>query len=65
MPDGWYQGKLLFTDIAAKIDLASMSVQKIALGLPIDAYKPFLSAEEDMFFFINRYDGSLWALRLK
>ena len=65
MPDGWYQGKLLFTDIAAKIDLASMSAQKIALGLPIDAYKPFLSAEEDMFFFINRYDGSLWALRLK
>lgn len=65
VPDDWYQGKLLFADSFAKIDTAKGGIEKIPSDTPLDAYKPFLSAEEDKLFFTNRYDGSLWGLRIK
>ena len=58
-PDDWYQGKVSFSDIFAKINASTLAVQTLQIG-EIDITKPFLDADEKAAFFINKKDGSLW-----
>mgnify|MGYP001564825170 CR=1 FL=1 len=65
IPDDWYQGKILFADTVAKINFGTAADKEFPLGEFADVYKPFLSPEEDRFFFINRVDWALWARELQ
>lgn len=65
MPDDWYKGKILFADSVAKINFSEPAITKIEFEEFIDVYKPFLSEDEQELFFINRVDGTLWAMELQ
>ena len=64
-PDDWYQGKISFSDILAKINTANLSAEGFDLEGGPDAVNPFLSGDENIFFYTDRRDGSLWKINLK
>ena len=66
-PDAWYQGTVSFTDSLWQLDLESGNATLIDLldiPLGLDVEKPFQDSKGDFFFFTNKKDGTLWALRL-
>jgi len=66
-PDVWYQGLVSFDDLFAKINTETMSKRTIADSrdeVSIDAINLFLDNEEDMLFFTNKKDSTLWSLNL-
>ena len=69
-PDVWYQGLLSFTDTIWKADTET-GYSEILLkpadtaGANLDIIKPFLDKDEGYFFFINKKDSTLWALKVK
>jgi hypothetical protein len=67
-PDSWYQGLVSFDDYFVKIDSLSGEVSTIANSnteTVIDATHLFLDNTEDLLFFTNKKDSTLWSLRLK
>ena len=68
-PDAWYQGIVSFDDIFWKIDLISQT--SVVLfdpeelgGEKIDGIKLSLSPSENLLFFVNKKNGSLWSYDL-
>jgi hypothetical protein len=72
LPDAWYQGDVSFNDSLFFINAADglFSVRRLFSieeegGEPVDAIKPKLNPEGNLFAFINKRDGSLWLLDLE
>jgi hypothetical protein len=67
-PDSWYQGLVSFDDYFVKIDALSGETSTIANSkneTSIDATHLFLNNTEDLLFFTNKKDSTLWSLKLK
>ena len=67
LPDMWYQGLISFSDTIMRIDTQDISKSTIIDTegyAQIDATNLTLSPNEDMLFFINKKDGTLWKLKL-
>lgn len=70
LPDLWYMGLTSFSDQIWKIDTTTGSATLIAIPKEytreeIDAVQLSLSRNEDYLIFVNKKDGSLWALELQ
>ena len=74
-PDSWYQGDIAFDDVIIMVNAAtgekrpllSSDQEEIRLlsdNAVFDVIHPHLTADEEYFFFVNKYDMSLWMLRL-
>lgn len=66
LPDLWYQGVVSFDDMFISIDTESgvnNIIDESSIG--IDAINLTLSEKEDILFFINKKDGTLWGLSLE
>lgn len=74
-PDSWYQGDINFDDIVMSINattgekkvLLSPTMSSIRLfsgGATFDIIHPRISNDGKYLFFVNKYDMSLWMLRL-
>lgn len=68
-PDVWYQGRIFFNDSLWKINLKTKETRLLAnlnrmSGQSIDAVSPMISASGDYLLFQNKFDLSLWGLRL-
>lgn len=69
-PDDWYQGIISFNDKIWKVDVSSNSSELVfdfqaESGKDFDVVEPFLSADDEYLFFINKKDLSFWSLSLK
>ena len=69
-PDDWYQGLVSFDDVFWKIDVASGTTSvlfdpKELAGVDIDGVELSVSPNEDMLFFINKKDRTLWSYSLQ
>ena len=66
-PDDWYQGLISFNDQIWKIDILKGTTEIIPFSTEekLDIINPFLNKNEDHLFFQNKYDGTLWSLRLQ
>lgn len=64
-PDGWHEGRVSFEDSLWVIDASASDLdQLVTLPESVDAINLQLSADQNYLGFVNRRDGSLWALRL-
>jgi len=66
-PDYWYQGLVSFNDYFVKINTETGGTATIANSAnetPIDGTHLFLSDDENMLFFTNKKDSTLWGLSL-
>ena len=69
-PDIWYQGLMSFTDTIWKVNTETAYSEVLikpmeSLNINLDIIKPFLDEDEGYFFFTNKKDYSLWALKIK
>ncbi|MEK7649808.1 MAG: hypothetical protein AAB367_02535 [Patescibacteria group bacterium] len=64
IPDGWWQGKVSFSDSIWKIDINTGDASSVLEGGTFDVIHPILSPKEDYLFFINKKDSLLWSLRI-
>jgi len=69
-PDVWYQGRLLFADTVWRVDTETgysevLNKPSETAGVRMDIIKPFFDEEEGYFFFTNKNDSALWALKIK
>lgn len=69
-PDAWYQGKVLFSDTIWKINAMTNTPELLIIPTeiarqPLDVTQPFLSINEEYLFFINKWDSTLWSLKLQ
>jgi len=68
LPDNWYKGLITFDDRIWKTSQSGASSQIANLralsGRPIDIYKPQLTNNSEMLYFINKTDQSLWLYEL-
>ncbi len=64
-PDDWYQGLVSFDDSIYKIDVSTGQTDILLQDSKSDIIKPFLTADENYFIFINKKDGTLWSLKLE
>lgn len=67
-PDYWYQGLISFDDYFVKINSTTGTTTTIANSTsetPIDGTYLFLSDTENLLFFTNKKDSTLWSLELK
>lgn len=64
-PDAWHEGRVAFSDSIWMLDINTPDVSFLA-NIPeeVDAVNLQLSADGSYLGFVNRRDGSLWALRL-
>lgn len=67
-PDSWYQGLVSFDDFFVKIN--TQTKEKITIlnskdETIVDATNLFLDKNENLLFFINKKDSTLWSLTLK
>ena len=65
LPDGWWQGKVSFSDELWLVNLATEAGQQILSGGGFDMTNLFLSEDERFIFFTNKKDSALWSFRLK
>lgn len=68
-PDKWYQGLVSLSDGLWKVNTTSGGVELLGfpqgeVGEQFDIIRPITSTEEDLLFFINKKDDSLWGARL-
>lgn len=65
-PDDWYQGLISFRDKLWKIDVLKGTTEIIPFSaeMDFDIINPFFNKNEDRLFFQNKYDGTLWSLKL-
>lgn len=65
-PDDWYQGLISFKDHLWKIDVLKGTAEIIPFSaeMDFDIINLFFNKNEDRLFFQNKYDGTLWSLRL-
>jgi hypothetical protein len=67
-PDSWYQGLISFDDYFVKINTITgdrITIANSTEETPIDGTHLFLSDKEDLLFFINKKDYTLWSLNIK
>lgn len=70
LPDGWYQGEVAFKDKLMSHDVETgeermlIDLKEEAASVSIDVVSPAVSADAKHLLFINKIDGSLWALEL-
>ena len=75
-PDSWYQGDISFDDVIIKVNAATgekklllspdaYETKLLSNNAIFDVIHPRISADGEYFFFVNKYDGSLWMLRLE
>jgi hypothetical protein len=69
-PDAWYQGEVLFSDELWKInsdtgELLQLANLRTESGVDIDATKLTLDPKEQFIIFTNKYDLTLWSLRME
>jgi hypothetical protein len=69
IPDAWYRGEVQLKDSFWKIDVPTQSTTllgdpEIDIGKTIDATRLVISADKTILYFINRTDGTLWAMRI-
>lgn len=67
-PDIWYQGIVSFVDSFVKIDTSDpdrITIAKSSDEAPVDAINLTLSKNEEIMFFINKKDYTLWSLNIK
>ena len=67
-PDSWYQGLVSFDDYFVKINTVTGDKTTIANSVgetPVDGTHLFLSDTENLLFFTNKKDSTLWSLNLK
>ncbi len=66
-PDIWYQGLVSFDDFFVKINSETGEKETIADStkeVGVDAVRLFLDKEENILFFINKKDNTLWSLNV-
>jgi len=68
-PDSWYQGTVSFNDTLWEIDTTTGDVHELVdltktAGQPIDAENLQLSPNENLLYFINKTNLSLWSFDL-
>lgn len=74
-PDSWYQGDLSFKDQIIAIDALTKEanvlldsddseIKVLSENIDFDIMEPQISPDGDFFFFINKKDLALWALKL-
>lgn len=67
-PDYWYQGLISFNDYFVKINTITgdkITIANKADEIPMDGIHLFLNKTEDLLFFTNKKDSTLWSLNLK
>ncbi len=65
-PDAWYRGDISFVDDFWKLNLDTEEDELVTSPADnIDAVNLQLSPKEDLLYFINKRDGTLWTLGLK
>lgn len=69
-PENWYRGRTHFSDYLWKFNTATEIAELVAepktdSNLDLDISMAQTSPNDDFLFFINRYDLTLWAVRLK
>jgi hypothetical protein len=69
IPDDWYQGVLNFSDTFWTVntdqsDLVFLADPQKEIQQNFDVFMPFVGADENYFFFINKNDATLWSMRL-
>ncbi|MFZ5982586.1 MAG: hypothetical protein ACOYS2_03410 [Patescibacteria group bacterium] len=68
LPDDYIQGKFKTTDTFWKVDTTTGKKERLIdlseIGEKIDAENLFLNSNESFLFFVNRYDGKIWRIRL-
>jgi peptidoglycan hydrolase-like protein with peptidoglycan-binding domain len=67
-PDSWYQGLTSFTDYFVKFNAITgekTTIANEADKIQVDGTNLFLNDKEDLLFFINKKDSTLWNLSLK
>lgn len=68
-PDSWYQGKTHFSDYLWSFNTNSELSQlilepEVEFGIELDVSEPQLSPDESLFIFINKFDQTLWGVRI-
>lgn len=66
-PDSWYQGLVSFDDFFVKINTETgerVTLSNSKNEIPVDAINLFLNKEENILFFTNKKDSTLWSLEL-
>ena len=74
-PDSWYQGDISFDDVIVMVNAATGEKRRVLVAdeeeirilsdnAIFDVIHPRMSADGDFLFFVNKYDMSLWMLRL-
>jgi len=69
-PDNWYLGRNHFVDYIWKFNTETevaelVSQPKTDFNIDMDVYEPRVSPNDDFLVFLNKYDLTLWALKLK
>ena len=67
-PDSWYQGLVSFDDFFVKINTKTkdkITILNSKNETAVDATNLFLDKDENLLFFINKKDSTLWSLILK
>lgn len=69
-PDRWYEGTTSYSDRVWRFNTNTDTAEIIldpeeSFEESVDVINPSISQDEDFFFFINKGDLSLWALRLE
>jgi hypothetical protein len=63
-PDDWYQGIISFSDAIWKINISTGTTEQITQVENLDIVEPFLSSDENYFFFTNKKNNALWSVEL-
>jgi hypothetical protein len=63
-PDDWHKGVISTNDVLVKINIETPKISQFELPPGLDMVSPFISEAEDVLFFINRRDASLWSVNL-
>ena len=74
-PDSWYQGDITFSDVIVLVNAATgekqlllspdqEKIQILSNNAIFDVIHPQLSEDGEFLFFVNKYDMSLWMLRI-
>ena len=74
-PDSWYQGDIAFEDVVIMVNAATGEkrlllssdqdeIRLLSDNTLFDVIHPHLTPDGEFFFFVNKYDLSLWMLRV-
>ncbi len=69
LPDDWYQGLISINDMFWKVntdntDVTFIADPKKAIEKNFDVTLPLVDSNEQYLFFVDKYDDSLWSMRL-